>query len=304
MRLGIDERGNRVIVGVRGDLEKAQALLKRTGIPPEAIIVQNASPITPAQASLQNTHGMWGGMQYQNVSNGGVCSVTVVGYSSSHPNPNYGYAYSFLSAAHCISDADILYQPTVAGSNPSTACPAGMQSNYVGVVQYVPPLKSGSQCPAGQSPCRQSDVFVGNLLGCEGLYNYAGYYASTNGDNTPLLSMPPGYSYMWGINNAPPVAGQRLWKVGRTTGKTHGTVLYVCQNYWTTMGYWLLCQDEIQTDAGELATMPGDSGAPVFDANNYLRGLLWGVDLRYTQDTIYTPMTGVINDIGYFYWHP
>jgi hypothetical protein len=50
--------------------------------------------------------------------------------------------------------------------------------------------------------------------------------------------------------------GQKVKKVGRTTGLTRGEVESTCSDYEYTSGLWKLCQDEISAGAGE-----GDSGS-------------------------------------------
>ena len=81
-------------------------------------------------------------------------------------------------------------------------------------------------------------------------------------------------------NTVAPLVGERLDKVGRTTGRSQGRVLFTCVDLSVAApsNITQLCQDIV------LATVAGgDSGSPVFKVTNCpnrddvtLYGILWG----------------------------
>ncbi|HEV2844629.1 MAG TPA: hypothetical protein VG477_07270, partial [Thermoanaerobaculia bacterium] len=81
-----------------------------------------------------------------------------------------------------------------------------------------------------------------------------------------------------------PSVGQVVYKVGRTTGSSGGSVVASCVNINVSgTNISMLCQDVVNAAAG-----PGDSGSPAFFIVNgvgdiYAVGLVWGINSTGTQ---------------------
>jgi hypothetical protein len=97
-----------------------------------------------------------------------------------------------------------------------------------------------------------------------------------------------------------PLSGTPATKVGRTTGRTSGTITQACANVKSSDGYMLLCNYRVTSD--HTLSQGGDSGSPVFrviddpspgDIN--LMGVLWGGS---TNSFVFSPLGGLELDLG------
>jgi hypothetical protein len=139
-----------------------------------------------------------------------------------------------------------------------------------------PGFWSGSPCPSGRL-CRYSDA---NFARYDAGVNVAlGRIARTEFPGS--ITLDPFAADFRIVSEATfPMGGERLEKVGRTTGWTSGTVTNTCVNVspvdsnGSDLGITLLCQDIYSAGSN-----PGDSGSPVFrwnGADAALFGIHWG----------------------------
>jgi hypothetical protein len=156
----------------------------------------------------------------------------------------------------------------------------------------------GGACPPNRL-CRHSDAnFVERPSSVEGRRQIARpSLGSTSWDGSSV------YRVTEKATGSPSV-DQRLFKVGRTTGRTRGDVKQTC--YDTDMGnYILLCQVWVQAVTGESPiSSGGDSGSPWFRIMDTpqthdvrLMGIHWGGTTDGTW-AIYSKMAQVEGELG------
>jgi hypothetical protein len=234
----IDERANRLTVGVEDeDLRDAvQASLDAAAIPPEGWQVEEVNPVDPLNLRARH-RPLVGGLE---IGLGGTCTL-------GFPAIRNGIL-GFVTNSHCTRT-----QGGVEGTTYSQ--PAG-DLEIVGDETVDPAYVAGTLgCPTG-SRCRRSDsAFVRTR--------------SKVGISVSGIALPPALgSLSWnGVDRATifsegsPVLGITVYKVGRTTGITSGTVTRTCTTYTqnTVQRFVIVCQHE-----ANLGMQPGDSGSPVF----------------------------------------
>lgn len=276
--LDIDEVENGLTFGVRSQAVRGRILnaAAAAGIPGSAIkVVETAKPeervlltdrIRPVQGGLQILH-----------QKGGYTYACTLGF-----NAVSGSLLGFVTASHCSttkfgSDGTPQYQGSV------------ISSDRIGM-EYSDPASG-----------RDSDA---------ALYRYDsgvapdwGHIARTVGPaiNTPgSLTIDPVYPKFRITSVAPnsvQLVGEIVNKVGRTTGWTQGQITRTC----VTLGS-LPCQWEAL-----VYSEGGDSGSPMFRQEGSsepaasrvaLWGILWGGPPNVWTTTWYSPISGVLNDLG------
>jgi hypothetical protein len=158
-------------------------------------------------------------------------------------------------------------------------------NNQVGVEIADPPYFTGGSCPAGKR-CRFSDsAFVRAAI------------------TTALgsIARPPDGSFTWNGTHtftitaeADPLMGQSVIKVGRTTGRTSGTVQKTCALINVTdTDITLLCQSQ-----ATYLSVGGDSGSPVFRLTVLPNVTLVGIN--WSTGGHFSPITGIqrIGELG------
>lgn len=279
----IDERNNRVLIGVESDAAwgLVVAELARQGIPPQAVTRRTRGPVVPDVTLRQYVRPVGGGLHIKfsppGIFGSSFCTLSFVA--------NYTY---FVTNSHCSTNTGFVdntsyYQPT---------------TNFIGTEVADPLLFEGGQyCPSGQF-CRWSDSLLAYFSTPSIDY---GYIEKTTGFGSITISG----KFRIIEFQAFPYGGEVLNKVGRTTGWTQGPVVFTCVNipFWVYSNQTLLCQDEYDAQ-----TDPGDSGSPVFEilsGNDVkLYGIHWGVD----PETGYRVMSSLVNieyelgDLDFFPW--
>jgi hypothetical protein len=173
----------------------------------------------------------------------------------------------FVTNSHCSntqggSEGTVYHQASASGT-----------TNRVGQEVADPTYSTGGSCPAGRQ-CRFSDSSFARVP-----------HPSGPSVATALgtIARPAVGSFTWNGTDtftvtaeAAPVTGQAVTKVGRTTGRTSGTIQQTCANF-NVAGSTItqLCQSRASyTSSG------GDSGSPVFRItslpNVTLVGIHWG----------------------------
>jgi hypothetical protein len=259
----IDEAKNRLAIGMEtlGIQSQVESLLARLGIPLEAVNIEETKPV---EFELRNRRRpLVGGLQINFSS--WICTLGVIAIRQG--------VQGFVTNSHCTNiqggvEGTVYHQPLASGI-----------TNRVGLEIADPRYFTGWPCPSGRR-CRYSDsafVRVPHPSGPATSVN-RGYIART-----------PYGSYTWdGISryritsellSGSPLVGTPVTKVGRTTGRTSGTVTRACVsiNVLNT-NITLLCQNQ-----ASYSSSPGDSGSPVFRITNSpstndvrIIGIHWG----------------------------
>jgi hypothetical protein len=282
--MDLDERANRVVVGITDESRRAdvEARFKEAGVPAGATRVVVTGKLEE-NTTLQQAHQpLEGGWQIQNA-NGGICTL---GFTTSNPQ---GGAPSFVTASHCTSnlwrlDGTWFSQPV----------------NNLWVGREVRDPRPFGCFLWGFIKCRYSDAALvqanSNIAVAPGLIARTEFWGSLWGDPgsidvdaaAPTLAITGVQQY--------PLAGDWVDKMGRTTGWTTGQVQHTCVTVvMSTLTNWALCQY-----SADHHSAGGDSGAPVFvwQGNTVtLAGLHWG-RIPSLGVSLFSPIGGIQNDLG------
>ncbi|HEX5746971.1 MAG TPA: hypothetical protein VFZ09_12065 [Archangium sp.] len=268
----VDEKTNRVTIGVsdleaRGNMEQR---LKALGVPSDMVEVVDVNPIYPA-----SVQGGWrpvpGGVQIE-WTPGRYCTL---GFTAL-----WGGTLGYVTNSHCS---------TTMGSLDYGASGQPALSSVAGYEAVDPAFQTGGSCPAGRL-CRNSDSAFFSAAGGVGV--------------TPLIAATPGPNQL-SINawlEVPakvdyPAQGQFVYKTGRTTGTTGGTINFACATVNAGGAVHTYYCNYIASNSYQVAA-GGDSGSPVYirSGNNAtLVGLMWGAG---PTDFAFSPVGGVRADLG------
>ena len=278
-----DEALNRITVGAeRGAVGRVRASLARLGLPADAVVVQEAQPITFAVAAPKPKPG--GGQSLQ-----GRVRPIVAGVQINFPgflcSLGFNISGGFITASHCTN---------VQGGNNSTPYWQPLKStDPVQIATEVadPNYTTGGTCPAGRR-CRRSDSAKAS---------YANGITSTLGGiaQTARVGRSLTITGKWTVTGESVAAvGQVVNKVGRTTGWSQGQVTNTCVDTNVSgSDITQLCQNFVSATVGS-----GDSGSPTFaisSGNNVtLVGILWGGS--GSSSFVYSPMANIHSDLGSF----
>ncbi|GIW53352.1 MAG: hypothetical protein KatS3mg081_2707 [Gemmatimonadales bacterium] len=244
----INERRNRIMIGVTdtASIQLVDELLVRLPVPREAIIVQ-VFPRFKGQASLQGTvRPVIGGVQIGWIP-GRVCTLSY-NVASVLTGGSVDYNWYFVTASHCTDKIWALTGHSM--GQPTEASPIGVEVSD-------PPLFDSQQdpiCPPGKL-CRYSDAALFRYGATTWTHGVVAWPADSQPffETTRIISVH---------GTLPPFEGMLVEKVGRTTGRTAGTLLFSCidveREYGPHTFARLICQGLANYDAD-----PGDSGAPV-----------------------------------------
>lgn len=265
LRIGIQDQ--ETIEMVREDLNKL-------GVPNEAVVIEITEPIV--QQLQARRRPLVGGLQINFP--GFLCTLGFIA--------NRTGVRGFATNSHCTATQGgvqntVYDQPVTSGT-----------TNRVGIEIADPTYFTGGQCPAGRQ-CRFSDSSFVEVPHPSGP-------ATTT--SLGIIARPPSGNTTWnGVDiftitaTGDPAVGQAAAKVGRTTGRTDGSVQSVCVN--TNVGgtdITQLCQTIATFGSGA-----GDSGSAVFQitsGNNVtLRGLFWGSN---GTTAAFSPFSAVQNELG------
>jgi hypothetical protein len=270
--LDIDESENHVRVGVvpgtSHDLVASE--VAKLNIPPDAVTIEDASPIRPITTLTERIRPTLGGIQIAFIgahTPPGFINVCTLGFNARFANSPDTY---LVTNSHCNA---------VQGSVQNTQIYQHVTgaANLIAIEVADPDYFTTGCFPNRR--CRFSDASVARYV--PGVETVVGAIARTTvrGLTAGSLTIDPqrpafnivekqGFSLM----------GQTLDKVGRTTGWTVGTVFATCVDVLVTdTDLAQLCQDLVYSGNGG-----GDSGSPVFESQPaftndvVLHGLLWG----------------------------
>jgi hypothetical protein len=296
----LDEAANVVRFGLANDAAVAIAAntVAQLGIPADAVVVEKATPVELMQGrtTLQSGRArpVIAGYQinfFHDVPVRPASLLCTLGF-----NAFKGGERSFVTNSHCsniegnTSTPTRYYQPTL-----------GPAENFIAVEADDPPAQTvatNPECPG--LPCRYSDA------------SRAAYNADVPSDLARIARTQERDASVGTLNvdterffritgkQADSVVGEKVNKVGRTTGWTFGRVTGTCQDVVATGAtYVRMCST--RTDAG---VNSGDSGSPAFALNDgadgedaTLLGIVWGGSSG-GGGMIFSPMSGVERELG------
>lgn len=272
----LDEATNRVLVGVEN--ARAAAAVKgvaaRLGLPGKAVVVREVEPIYALATLRDAVRPVVGGLQINFP--GFLCTL---GF-----NAVDGAENSFVTASHCTTT-----QGGVEGT-PYWQPLSSMAGSFIGTEVEDPAYFTGGVCPAGRR-CRFSDA--ARAAYADGVDFALGQIAKTT-RGKGSITIAGGFTITAEAATDPAV-GERVNKVGRTTGWTRGRVTNTCATV-NVFGSDItqLCQAIVSAGVGA-----GDSGSPVFagSTNVTLYGILWGGNL-FGSSFVYSPLKNIQQELG------
>lgn len=268
----VDERTQKLVVGLSSAeaVRRERALALHSGIPEDALEVILADPVQPLAHVRDKLRPLVGGTQisFSNY----VCTL---GFNTRLTGQD-----GFITNSHCTD---------VRGAVTGTKYGQPNKGDGVGTELLDPFYWAGGTCDAPNG-CRYSDSA----------------FVKTSTAGSQKVALPDEGSLIFQAHGR--IASKELWplpgtsatKVGRTTGRTEGTITHGCANVKSSDGYMLLCNYYVKSD--HTLSMGGDSGSPVFrviddpepeDIN--LMGLLWGGS---TNTFVFSSLGGVEMELG------
>jgi hypothetical protein len=272
-----NESKNRIEIGITdtpGTAEEVRKTLAILGIPSDAVVLSETKEMDQYLRSRRRP--LRGGLQ---INFGGfLCTLGFVAVR----NGVNGY----VTNSHCTTtqggvQGTVEHQPTASGT-----------TNRVGIEIADPTYFTGSGCPAGRR-CRRSDSSFIQVPHPSGP-------SVTTARGT--IARPAVNSINWNgvdifniTSEGSAVVGQAVTKVGRTTGRTAGTVSQTCVN--TNVSGTTITQ-LCQTFAN-YGNAGGDSGSPVFRITTLpsvvLVGINWGGNGTIS---VFSPITQIQQELG------
>jgi hypothetical protein len=279
----LDEASNRLTIAVENAEagSRARAVLKRLGVPDEAVLVRGSKPVRQLATLRDRVRPVGGGLQINFSS-----FVCTLGFNALRS----GVA-SYITASHCTdiqggTEGTKHYQQDRFHAN-----------TLIGTEVADPKYFTGGACPANRR-CRYSDTSRGRYA--SGVSQTLGRIARTTSRGSikgslTISSTSPALSVNGERANS--LVGQTLNKIGRTTGWTFGKVVATCVTTDVDLSdVTQICQTVVTAGVNG-----GDSGSPVFawtsgSSTVRLAGILWGgMD---TTQFVFSPMSGIEKELG------
>lgn len=302
--LDLDEKQNRVVIGLDDGSGRAavRETLTELGIPPAAIIIEVTGRTVPdvgvttplvEPAAFRRGHTLRnfrrpleGGLQVQ-FAGQGVCTLGVLA------RRGFPLRTVLITASHCSPstmhpDNGAIYQHVATGGG-----------QWVGNEVHDP---NHFYCRLFTHGCRYSDATMTAVTGFTA-WNM-GYIARTtnrvtgwgNNGSVVISTSNPRMEIVASVDYT--ASGQRVEKIGRSSGWTYGEVDRTCFRSRGTDGRVRICSFDAR-----YYSRGGDSGAPVFSWGGgntvTLHGIHWGSN-RTRQRAVYSPLGGLRLDLGTF----
>ncbi len=289
-----NEKTNRLTVGVE-KLSRTQAVMLRlasAGIPLAAVEVVQRERMQAAASVRDRFRPTGGGVQvWAPHLASPICSL---GYNVWLNGQRY-----LLTNSHCVGNRDgnaigfSIYQNTASGAN------------LVGQVAVDPPW-TVSDPGCSVSTCRRSDAAL--VLYATGIAAPSQVAKTTNvgTGSAGSLTFASWLTVIDPLGNEPYVGLQNIYKVGRTSGTTQGSVVESCVNV-AGIGFSVLCSDIVQAWADL-----GDSGSPVFwfplvlaPQNRIPMGVLYGVRTGASgaREYAFSRLSQIATELGPLVYH-
>lgn len=286
----LDERSNRVKIGVGPGAarDRIEAAIKESGVPRDAVIIEDTRPIYEQSTLRSHVRPLPGGVQIEADIGAFSFKTCTIGFNAIRAGVG-----GFVTNSHCTatrggSSGTDFHQPDD---------PWWTEGNKVGDEIADPGYFTGGSCPSDRR-CRFSDSAFIDYSIARGS-NIARTTGRNNGSLTISSSNPRltivGVTSSW-------IDGSELDKVGRTTGWTFGAVNGTCQNINVSdADVTLFCQHRVRRISGtHRMTNNGDSGSPVFQWQGntvVLSGILWGGP-DDGSSFLFSPMNQIEQELG------
>jgi hypothetical protein len=302
--LDADEARNRVVVGVaRGIAEDARARIEAAiaaaSAPRAAVIVEETAPVVPiapavaararTSATLRDTfRPIPGGVQI-----GWLCDATTCRWCTDSFTAFRGKTLGFVTCSHCSHMRGVVDGERYVQSSPASGGEVGTE-----IVDAPFVACNGRRC-------RGSDaIFVRFDKKALGSFARIARPASRDPLLGSLVVTPAGARLNVVGAGAPPLVGDTLHKIGRTTGWTYGPVVRTCVDVNqenTDITY--TCQTEVAAGVDV-----GDSGSPVFTRKGgsgaLLQGIVWAAGEFGDRGTfIFSPLAAIDRELGPLRFH-
>lgn len=298
----IDERNARITFGAldAGALANIAGITTAAGIPAGALSLQVRGPVEQAARLRDRMRPPVGGLQinFFPTPASPLTLVCTLGF-----NAIDGTDTSFVTNSHCsnVQGGTTLTTDYYQASRGLVADPANFVAREAEDPEYS--MFGAAGCPLGRR-CRTSDAsrakYAGGMTFALGRVARPAFENTIAGQDTLLIdSIAPTFQIV--AEQMRGVVGQRLNKVGRTTGWTSGVITETCVDINITASeITQLCQDLV-----DAYVAGGDSGSPVFGLNTdgtiFLAGILWGsstnIETGHVQ-FIMSPLAQVKAEIG------
>jgi hypothetical protein len=278
--IDVDEKANRVFLGVENNQigVNVQKQLNNLGIPSSLVVTEIVSPVQPTASVRDYVRPIAGGLQI--ATNKYFCTL---GFRAKR-----GTQVGFVTNSHCTNtqggvESTSFYQPTV------------VAGNQIGVETIDPAYWSGGSCPSGKV-CRYSDsafiLMSAGVTSASGVANVTSY--ATGFGSLGSLTIDPALPVINFTGQDPYkvllTVGRVVYKVGRTSGGTKGTVQRTCVDTNVAGGnFYFKCQA-----TATYTSQGGDSGSPVWTMST-LVGLNWG---STATEAFLSPVDGIWNELG------
>lgn len=288
-----DEQQNRVLVGITSESHRPrlEASITALGIPAGAVRLEKASRPRTTNHSLGDVFPSVPGGVY--ITGSGACTV---GFNLTFGA--FGPAgVHFLTNSHCTfedragNDGTFFYQPHPA------------YGGYIGYENVDPYYFTGGDCPSS-AQCRWSDAAAVIYDGRDYEFGYIARTIGRSADSSSTALDPNNPRFRIASVQSFPLGGERLDKIGASSGWTTGIVQYTCRNFFAPEVLILptpilLCQDVV-----DFGVSDGDSGSPVFSwgfgDTVTLYGILWGEGESdpYVGMGVFSALWNIQEDLG------
>jgi len=299
----LDEGRNRLrFTGVdAGVLANIAGTLSGLGVPSGATVLQIRGPVRQVVSLRDKVRPPHGGFQIQFFPTPAspLVLVCTLGFNAVKNGVN-----SFITNSHCSNVQGGTTLPT--DYYQATRGLIASPENYVAFEAEDPDYASGGDCPLLRR-CRTADVSraqygAGQVFSIGKIARTTLLNSILASDDTTFFQIDPvNPSYRIVAEQATPIQGQQLNKVGRTTGWTQGTVVSTCENIDVSdSDITQLCQGLVDAFVDG-----GDSGSPVFgfhtDGTVFLGGILWGSNTDLVTGAvqfIFSPFGSIERELG------
>jgi hypothetical protein len=279
----IDDRINRLTVGVEDPTEageRVKAGLARLGIPQAAVTLVAATAVKPTLRD--RTRPLRAGTAIE--SSAIECTL---GLPVTHAATG---SFGFVTNSHCSAvqgelDNGLFWQ----------ASRAAGRDDLVGAELVDPAYTTGGICPAGRR-CRLTDT---------------NFVRTNSGVNIAVgrIARPPLNSTNWNGTSTFRITdveftlvGNTVQKVGRSTGRTQGTVTRINTNRAVRNTDLV----HLGQDVADYTATGGDSGSPVFEVTNSpatndvtVVGIHWGSGtVDGVTESVFSPSRFIIPELG------
>jgi hypothetical protein len=273
----IDEQNNRLDIGVynAAGSANAQRFMRENDIPlgTLTLVPVDTSPgytQNPGAGAetLRNTRSLYGGVEIrpQGVAQCSLGFNAMLSASDLYGNIRlYSYDHFFVTAAHCMSSLGYPSNTPINSAIDQTGA-----TRLIGYEFRQPPWEGQEtyyDCPAGSRCSTAEAALVRYVVPWGGARIARTTFPGSFGSDTGSVTLDP-FNQPWPVTDSVMdftlLSGATLYKVGRRTGWTQGTVSQTCVDWRLTINgypsqFVALCQWTASTQAG-----PGDSGGSIF----------------------------------------